>query len=93
MVSIGNGPCCVRVTKRLPGIQFHDLGSQLSDALEMADNESDALLIVERAMMSISSTAPMEVLLADSSKAHLERVASNPGVAASPAQSRRCACR
>lgn len=55
-------------------------GSQLSDALEMADSESEALQIVERAMMSISSTAPMEVLLADSSKAHLERVASNPGV-------------
>ncbi len=57
-------------------------GSQLSDALEMADNESEALRIVERAMMSISSIAPMEVLLADSSKAHLERVASNPGVEA-----------
>jgi diguanylate cyclase (GGDEF)-like protein len=57
-------------------------GSQLSDALEMADNESEALRIVERAMTSISSTAPMEVLLADSSKAHLERVASNPGVEA-----------
>jgi diguanylate cyclase (GGDEF)-like protein len=57
-------------------------GSQLSDALEMADNESEALRIVERGMMSISSIAPMEVLLADSSKAHLERVASNPGVEA-----------
>jgi diguanylate cyclase (GGDEF)-like protein len=55
-------------------------GSQLSDALEMADNESEALRIAERAMMTISSTAPMEVLLADSSKAHLQRVATNPGL-------------
>ena len=55
-------------------------GSQLSDALEMADNEYEALRIAERAMTTISSTAPMEVLLADSSKAHLERVAWNPGV-------------
>ena len=57
-------------------------GSQLSDALEMADTEQEALRIVERAMALVSVTAPMEVLLADSSKAHLERAVSNPGVAA-----------
>ncbi len=55
-------------------------GSQLSDALEMADTEPEALQIVERAMTTISSSTPMEVLLADSSKAHLQRAASNPGL-------------
>jgi diguanylate cyclase (GGDEF)-like protein len=55
-------------------------GSQLSEALEMADTEADALRIIERAMTSISSTSPMEILLADSSKAHLERAASNPAI-------------
>lgn len=57
-------------------------GSQLSEALEMADTESEALRMIERAMTSISSTAPMEILLADSSKAHLGRAASNPDAGA-----------
>jgi diguanylate cyclase (GGDEF)-like protein len=52
--------------------------SRLSEALEMADTEPEALGMIERAMGSISSTSPMEILLADSSKAHLERAASNP---------------
>ena len=58
-------------------------GSQLAEALEMADTESDALLMIERAMLSISSTTPMEILLADSSKSHFARAASNP-VAGAP---------
>ncbi len=57
-------------------------GSQLSEALEMADTEPEVLLVIERAMTSISSAAPMEILLADSSKAHLERAAANPGASA-----------
>ncbi len=58
-------------------------GSQLAEALEMADTEPDALVMIERAMLSISSTTPMEILLADSSKAHFARAASNP-VAGAP---------
>jgi diguanylate cyclase (GGDEF)-like protein len=53
-------------------------GSQLAEALEMADTEDEALAVVERAMSTIASTAPMEILLSDSSKAHLERAASHP---------------
>jgi diguanylate cyclase (GGDEF)-like protein len=53
-------------------------GSQLAEALEMADTEPDALVIIARAMTSISTSSPMEILLADSSKAHLARSASNP---------------
>lgn len=53
-------------------------GSRLSEALEMADTESEAMTTIERAMLAVSSTAPMEILLADSSKSHLARSASNP---------------
>ena len=53
-------------------------GSRLSEALEMADTESEAMSTIERAMTTVSSTAPMEILLADSSKARLARSASNP---------------
>jgi diguanylate cyclase (GGDEF)-like protein len=53
-------------------------GAQLAEALEMADTEHEALGIIERAMTSISTTAPMEMMLADSSKAHLDRAAVNP---------------
>jgi diguanylate cyclase (GGDEF)-like protein len=53
-------------------------GSQLAEALEMADTEDEALIVVERAMSVIAASAPMEILLSDSSKAHLERAASHP---------------
>ena len=53
-------------------------GSQLAEALEMADTEDDALLVVSRAMSVISTVNPMEILLADSSKAHLSRAAEHP---------------
>ncbi|MCU1503718.1 MAG: hypothetical protein JWM12_3072, partial [Ilumatobacteraceae bacterium] len=58
--------------------QRDGFGSQLSEALEMADTEAEALSVIERAMASISTTIPMEILLADSSKAHLACAASNP---------------
>ncbi len=50
------------------------LDSRLSRALEMADVEEDALDVVTRAMQSVTD-APAELLLADSSKAHLVRAA------------------
>jgi diguanylate cyclase (GGDEF)-like protein len=54
-------------------------GGQLMEALEMADEETDAYAVVERAMTDVSQT-PMELLLSDSSRANLLRVASNPAV-------------
>ena len=53
-------------------------GSQLVEALEMADEESAALDVVERAMVTVSEVTPTELLLADSSRAHLEPAAQNP---------------
>ena len=52
--------------------------SQLMEAFEMADDERETYAVVERAMGDIAATAPMELLLADSSRAHLERVAVSP---------------
>jgi diguanylate cyclase (GGDEF)-like protein/PAS domain S-box-containing protein len=58
--------------------QRDTFGSQLGEALEMADEENATFRVVERAMVEISAEAPMELLLADASRAHLERVAKSP---------------
>jgi len=54
--------------------------TQLSEALEMADEEPDVCEVVEHAMEDVSETTPMELLLSDSSRASLRRVAANDGV-------------
>lgn len=53
-------------------------GRQLVEALEMADSEPRAHAVVARAMGEISDTHAMELLLADSSNAQLERAAEHP---------------
>jgi diguanylate cyclase (GGDEF)-like protein/PAS domain S-box-containing protein len=58
--------------------QRDSFGSQLVEALEMADEESATFEVVERAMVEVSARAPMELLLSDSSRAHLERAAASP---------------
>lgn len=64
-------------------------GGQLMEALEMADDESDAYEVIERAMSEISATTPMELLLSDSSRAHLQAVTTSPtaGAPGCPVQS------
>jgi diguanylate cyclase (GGDEF)-like protein/PAS domain S-box-containing protein len=57
-------------------------GTQLAEALEMVDEERDAYDLVERAMVEISSESPIELLLADSSRAHLDKVASSSAAGA-----------
>lgn len=52
--------------------------NQLVEALEMADSEAEADRVIARAMASISDVHPMELLLADSSRAHLERACAHP---------------
>jgi diguanylate cyclase (GGDEF)-like protein/PAS domain S-box-containing protein len=58
--------------------QRDTFGSQLTEALEMADEELATFDVVERAMIEISTDAPMELLLSDSSRAHLEQAATSP---------------
>ncbi len=53
-------------------------GTQLVEALEMADTEEDAYGVLARAMNVISADLPTELLLADSSRAHLERATAHP---------------
>ena len=48
--------------------------TKLSRALEMCDDEVAAYDVVERAMRTAAPDAPVELLLADNSHAHLERV-------------------
>jgi diguanylate cyclase (GGDEF)-like protein/PAS domain S-box-containing protein len=69
--------------------QRDNFGSQLVEALEMADEEDATYDVVERAMVEVSPNSPMELLLSDSSSANLERVASSPtsGAPACPVQS------
>jgi diguanylate cyclase (GGDEF)-like protein/PAS domain S-box-containing protein len=58
--------------------QRDSFGSQLTEALEMADEEDSTYEVVERAMVEISAESPMELLLSDSSRANLERSAISP---------------
>jgi diguanylate cyclase (GGDEF)-like protein/PAS domain S-box-containing protein len=58
--------------------QRDNFASQLVEALEMADDESSAYDVVRRGMLEISAEAPMELLLSDSSRAHLEQTAVHP---------------
>ncbi len=53
-------------------------GTQLVEALEMADEESSAFEVVQRAMTEIAAATPMELLLSDSSRAHLRTAAVSP---------------
>jgi len=57
--------------------------NQLVEALEMADSEAEADRVIARAMSTISDVHPMELLLADSSRAHLERACVHPKTGAS----------
>jgi diguanylate cyclase (GGDEF)-like protein/PAS domain S-box-containing protein len=62
--------------------QRDNFGSQLVEALEMADEEHATYDVVRRAMEEVSAVTPMELLVSDSSRAHLEQVAVNPGAGA-----------
>jgi diguanylate cyclase (GGDEF)-like protein len=60
--------------------------TRLGRALEMTDDETAAFDVIERALVDVAPDAPVELLLADNSHAHLDRVvealpegASTPG--------------
>ncbi len=52
--------------------------SQLGEAFEQADEEGAVHAVVERAMALVAPSTSMELLLADSSRAHLRREAESP---------------
>jgi diguanylate cyclase (GGDEF)-like protein len=51
--------------------------TRLANALDMAEGEPEVIDVVERAFVSTLSGAPVELLLADNSHAHLTRMASS----------------
>ncbi|TAK68283.1 MAG: GGDEF domain-containing protein [Actinomycetota bacterium] len=55
--------------------EHREFEAQVADALDMADNENDALRIIERAFTQVSPDNAVELLLADNSHAHLSRTA------------------
>jgi diguanylate cyclase (GGDEF)-like protein len=56
--------------------------TQLAEALEITDDAEQAFKVIELALAEIDPATPAELLMADSSRAHLTRVASNQAVAA-----------
>jgi diguanylate cyclase (GGDEF)-like protein len=58
--------------------QRDGFGNQLAEAFEMVDRETDSYQIIEHAMRIIGPEHPTELLLADSSRAHLARRAGHP---------------
>lgn len=54
----------------------------LIEALEMADTEERVYGVLARAMVTVSDDRPTELLLADSSRAHLERRVQHPNAGA-----------
>ena len=62
-------------------LQAHrqEFETRLANALEMAEGESEVIEVVERAFVSTLPGAPVELLLADNSHAHLTRMAVSVG--------------
>lgn len=58
-------------------IDHHRFSTNLQEALDMADSEGDAVAIVERAL-ALTVDRPAELLLADSSRAHLRQAGRSP---------------
>jgi diguanylate cyclase (GGDEF)-like protein/PAS domain S-box-containing protein len=68
----------VRLERQLTvQMQRDSFTSRLGEALEMADEENEVFEVIERAAVEISERTPMELLLSDSSRANVSRVASN----------------
>ena len=52
--------------------------TQLNEAMDVVDTQAEVMSVVQRAFLRVSANHPVELLLADSSKAHLERAAAHP---------------
>jgi diguanylate cyclase (GGDEF)-like protein len=55
-----------------------ELSTQVHEALDMADDEAAVTRVVARALARIAPDLPSELLLADSSRAHVHQAAANP---------------
>ncbi len=69
------------VDERARGQKFE---SRLANALDMADGEAEVMTVIERSFAITLPGSPIELLLADNSHAHLQRVASASPTGAPP---------
>ena len=65
--------------------------SRLANALDMAEGEPEVVQVIERSFSAIVPDAPIELLLADNSHAHLLRMASASPTGSPPSLRRRLA--
>lgn len=61
--------------RRTAQVRRQEFETQLANALEMAEGETEVIDVVERAFASTLPDSPVELLLADNSHAHLSRMA------------------
>ena len=66
--------------------------TQLNEAMDVVDTQEEVMAVVERAFLRVSADHPVELLLADSSRSHLERAAVHPrlGGGGCPVESPSC---
>jgi diguanylate cyclase (GGDEF)-like protein len=57
-------------------IRRQQFESRVANALDMADNESEVVEVIERSFSSVLPGSPVELLLADNAQTHLIRMAS-----------------
>ena len=69
-------------------VQRQRFESRLANALDMAEGEPEVIDVIERSFSSVLPEAPVELLLADNSHAHLHRMAA-VGPDGNPAELRR----
>jgi diguanylate cyclase (GGDEF)-like protein len=74
-VAEANAVADVRQSRLDEDRRHRDLESQVADALEMAENEPEALRLIERSFAAVLPESMTELLLADNSHAHLTRKA------------------
>jgi diguanylate cyclase (GGDEF)-like protein len=81
-VAEANAVADVRQSRLDEDRRHRDLEAQIADALEMAENEPEALRLIERSFGMVLPESMTELLLADNSHAHLTRKAAANGSAA-----------
>ena len=73
-----------QATYRESQAKQQEFESRLANALEMAEGEPEVIDVVERAFATTVPGAPVELLLADNSHAHLTRMAQTEAAAGAP---------
>ena len=73
-----------QANRREAQVRRQEFESQLANALEMGEGEPEIIDVVERAFSTTLPETPVELLLADNSHAHLQRMAVSATVGGAP---------